>query len=55
VYAWEFDKNGRELRVRVEGQLTFKALSRSRDSPLRRARSVGVVTSVTDRIKGRLS
>jgi DNA-binding transcriptional LysR family regulator len=27
VYAWEFDKNGRELRVRVEGQLTFNATS----------------------------
>jgi len=23
VYAWEFEKAGRELRVRVEGQLTF--------------------------------
>ena len=23
LYAWEFEKGGRELRVRVEGQLTF--------------------------------
>ncbi|KAA1183648.1 LysR family transcriptional regulator [Rhizobium tropici] len=23
LYAWEFDKGGRELRVRVDGQLTF--------------------------------
>lgn len=23
LYAWEFEKNGRELRVRVEGQVTF--------------------------------
>jgi DNA-binding transcriptional LysR family regulator len=23
LYAWEFEKNGRELRVRVEGQLVF--------------------------------
>jgi hypothetical protein len=23
LYAWEFQKNGRELRVRVEGQLVF--------------------------------
>ncbi len=23
LYAWEFEKDGRELRVRVEGQLTF--------------------------------
>jgi DNA-binding transcriptional LysR family regulator len=26
VYAWEFEKAGRELRVRVEGQLTFNAM-----------------------------
>ena len=25
VYAWEFEKNRRELRVRTEGQLTFNA------------------------------
>ena len=23
LYAWEFEKNGRELKVRVEGQLVF--------------------------------
>ena len=23
MYAWEFEKGGRELRVRVEGQLVF--------------------------------
>jgi hypothetical protein len=23
LYAWEFEKGGRELRVRVEGQLVF--------------------------------
>jgi DNA-binding transcriptional LysR family regulator len=23
IYAWEFEKDGRELRVRVEGQLVF--------------------------------
>jgi DNA-binding transcriptional LysR family regulator len=27
LYAWEFEKPGRELRVRVEGQLTFNAAS----------------------------
>jgi DNA-binding transcriptional LysR family regulator len=27
VYAWEFEKGGRELRVRVEGQFTFNATS----------------------------
>jgi DNA-binding transcriptional LysR family regulator len=25
VYVWEFEKDGRELRVRVEGQLTFNS------------------------------
>src|SRR3546814_6274200 len=25
VYAWEFERGGRELRVRVEGQFTFNA------------------------------
>jgi DNA-binding transcriptional LysR family regulator len=25
VYAWEFEKNGRELKVRVDGQFTFNA------------------------------
>ncbi len=25
LYAWEFDRNGREVRVRVEGQLVFNA------------------------------
>src|SRR5437660_6832330 len=25
IYAWEFEKGSRELRVRVEGQLTFNA------------------------------
>ena len=27
LYAWEFEKGGRELRVRVEGQFTFNATS----------------------------
>ena len=27
LYAWEFAKGGRELRVRVEGQLTFNSAS----------------------------
>src|SRR3954452_21766967 len=27
VYAWEFEKGGRDLRVRVEGQFTFNATS----------------------------
>ena len=27
LYAWEFEKNGRELRVRVEGQLVFNSIT----------------------------
>jgi DNA-binding transcriptional LysR family regulator len=27
VYAWEFEKRGRELKVRVEGQLVFNNLA----------------------------
>ena len=27
VYAWEFEKNGRELKVRVEGQLVFNNMA----------------------------
>ena len=34
VYAWEFDKNGRELRVRVEGQLTFNATAQQINAAL---------------------
>jgi DNA-binding transcriptional LysR family regulator len=34
MYAWEFDKNGRELRVRVEGQLTFNATSQQINAAL---------------------
>lgn len=26
IYAWEFEKDGRELRVRVDGQLTFNTI-----------------------------
>ena len=27
LYAWEFEKDGRELRVRVEGQLIFNSIA----------------------------
>jgi DNA-binding transcriptional LysR family regulator len=27
LYAWEFEKGGRELRVRVEGQLVFNSIT----------------------------
>ncbi len=34
VYAWEFEKSGREVRVRVEGQLTFNATSQMLNAAL---------------------
>ena len=27
IYAWEFEKRGRELKVRVEGQLVFNNIA----------------------------
>jgi DNA-binding transcriptional LysR family regulator len=37
LYAWEFEKDGRELRVRVEGQLIFNS-----SSPIRKAALAGL-------------
>ena len=34
VYAWEFEKRGRELKVRVEGQLVFNSLALRIDAAL---------------------
>jgi DNA-binding transcriptional LysR family regulator len=34
VYAWEFEKGGRELRVRVEGQLTFNTTAQMLNAAL---------------------
>src|SRR5918993_5082418 len=34
LYAWEFEKDGRELRVRVDGQLTFNGASRMLNAAL---------------------
>ncbi|HEY1844376.1 MAG TPA: LysR family transcriptional regulator [Buttiauxella sp.] len=32
LYAWEFEKEGREIRVRVDGQLTFNSLHQRIDA-----------------------
>ena len=32
TYAWEFEKDGREMRVRVEGQLTFNGIGPMQDA-----------------------
>ena len=34
LYAWEFEKDGRELRVRVDGQLTFNGASQMLNAAL---------------------
>ncbi|UDQ74781.1 LysR family transcriptional regulator [Pectobacterium brasiliense] len=34
IYAWEFKKNGREIKVRVEGQLTMNSLRQRIDAAL---------------------
>jgi DNA-binding transcriptional LysR family regulator len=34
LYAWEFEKGGRELKVRVEGQLVFNATGPMLDAAL---------------------
>ena len=34
LYAWEFEKKGREMRVRVEGQLTFNGSITVRDAAI---------------------
>jgi DNA-binding transcriptional LysR family regulator len=34
LYAWEFEKSGRELKVRVEGQLTFNTTALMLDAAL---------------------
>ena len=34
LYHWEFEKDGKPLRVRVEGQLTFNLLSERIDAVL---------------------
>jgi DNA-binding transcriptional LysR family regulator len=34
LYAWEFEKNGRELKVRVEGQLVFNGIFEVLDAAL---------------------
>ena len=34
LYAWEFEKGGREIRVRVEGQLVFNGTAPMLDAAL---------------------
>ena len=34
LYAWEFERNGRELKVRVDGQFIFNSIFQVRDAAL---------------------
>lgn len=34
LWAWDFERDGRELKVRVDGQLTFNSIFRVRDAAL---------------------
>ena len=56
VYAWEFEKGGRELRVRVEGQFTFNATAQMLNAALAGAGLAYVPESMVQRdlAKGRL-
>jgi len=36
LYAWEFEKGGRELKVRVEGQLVFNGTTQMLNAALAR-------------------
>jgi DNA-binding transcriptional LysR family regulator len=41
LYAWEFEKNGREINVRVEGQLVFNSAGLLLDGALKGFRKAG--------------
>src|SRR5881396_2105378 len=49
VYAWEFEKSGRELRVRVEGQFTFNATAQMINAALAGAGLAYVPESMVQR------
>src|SRR3954471_3712719 len=56
MYAWEFEKGGRELRVRVEGQFTFNATGQILNAALAGSGLAYVPESMVERdlAKGRL-
>ncbi|MGO8908817.1 MAG: LysR family transcriptional regulator [Bradyrhizobium sp.] len=52
VYAWEFEKRGRELKVRVEGQLLFNSLALRMDAALA---GLGLAYLPEDQVKPHLA
>jgi len=51
VYAWEFEKGGREMKVHVEGQLTFNNLALRIDAALA---GCGIAYLPEDQVRGHL-
>ncbi|GGE02373.1 LysR family transcriptional regulator [Aureimonas endophytica] len=51
LYAWEFERDGRELRVRVEGQLTVNSIAPMMPAVLG---GVGLAYLPMDRVSGQL-
>ncbi|MBS0054076.1 LysR family transcriptional regulator [Yersinia sp. Marseille-Q3913] len=52
LYAWEFEKEGRELKVRVDGQLTFNSLRQRIDAAVL---SFGLAYVPEDAVKDEIS
>ncbi|MDQ0248900.1 DNA-binding transcriptional LysR family regulator [Sphingomonas kyeonggiensis] len=51
LYAWEFERNGRAQRVRVDGQLTFNTIYQCRDAALD---GFGIAYLMVDLIRAQL-
>ncbi|MGZ8480540.1 MAG: LysR substrate-binding domain-containing protein, partial [Candidatus Binatia bacterium] len=52
LYAWEFEKAGRELNVRVDGQLTFNTLALRLEAVLA---GLGIAYLPEDQVRSHLS
>jgi DNA-binding transcriptional LysR family regulator len=52
LYAWEFEKNGREVRVRVEGQFVFNNFALRLDAALS---GLGLAYVPEDRVKAHIA
>ncbi len=52
LYAWEFEKAGRELNVRVDGQLTFNTLALRLDAVLA---GLGIAYLPEDQVRSHIS
>jgi DNA-binding transcriptional LysR family regulator len=52
LYAWEFEKNGHELRVRVEGQLVFNSTALILDAALA---GLGLAYQPEDQVRAHLA